>query len=252
MPIHTPESHHWYAKDGEPVYELPYAGKREGTRPATLRDAKKLGLVPGFSTISRVIAAPGLEIWKQRQMLMAALTLPRMDGEDEDAFAKRVVEDSQQHAREARERGTAVHSAVQAYFEGDTVPDEYLPHCIAAADSLSNSFENVRWQCEITFAHPLGYGGKVDIHSSLGYVGDFKTKEFDAESPPQPYPEQAMQLAAYREGLGMVAATCFNLFISVNNPGLVHLYIWNESDIAQEWEVFKHALAIWQARNNHR
>ena len=38
------ESGHWYQADGTPAYEIKKPGG--GMRPATLRDARKLGLLP--------------------------------------------------------------------------------------------------------------------------------------------------------------------------------------------------------------
>jgi len=247
---HTAESHHWYSRDGLPVYEVPYADPRKGMRNATLRDARKLDLVPGFSTISKIIAAPALERWKSQQLLMAALTLPRESDEDEDAFLKRVVKDSEAQGLEARDRGTAIHAAIQGHLEGEQVDPDFRPHCVAVEAELMMLRMDALWQCETSFASKLGYGGKVDVHCP-GIVGDFKTKDFDEDSLPRPYPEQAMQLAAYREGLGMPDALCFNLFVSRTVDGLVHLHVWDDEILQNEWQVFQYALGIWQLRNNH-
>lgn len=255
---HVAESTHWYAKDGAPAYQIPYADPRKGMRNVTLRDARKLDLWPGFSTISKVLAAPGLERWKQNQVLLAALTLPAIKGETSNEFEARIWADSREHGRAAAERGVAIHAAVQDYFEIINKPvfvdldlsKEYLDLCVAAYAEVLNHFGPNKWKCEQSFFHPLGFGGKCDVHAD-GIIGDFKTKEFDKDNLPKPYPEQIMQLAAYRNGLEMPQATCFNLFISVNNPGLVHLHIFKEEEIEQEWTVFKHALAIWQSRNKH-
>jgi hypothetical protein len=106
---HIAESLHWYTRDGEPAYEVPAA--KGGMRPTTLRDARKLNLVPSVTTIIRCAAAPGLELWKANQLMMAALTLPRRDGEAEKDWLSRVVQDSKEQARKAAARGTAIHAA---------------------------------------------------------------------------------------------------------------------------------------------
>ena len=72
--IRAAESTHWYAKDGTPVYEVPRASG-EGMRNTTLRDARKMSLVPSVTTIINIAAKPGLEAWKLNQLLLAALTL---------------------------------------------------------------------------------------------------------------------------------------------------------------------------------
>ena len=90
---HASESMHWYGRDGSPQYQLIGANGKE--RPPTLRDARKLGLVPSVTSIIRCAAAPGLERWKQEQVLMAALTLPRNPDEPEAIWLRRVMQDSQ-------------------------------------------------------------------------------------------------------------------------------------------------------------
>ena len=73
------ESGHWYDKNGNPAYEIIGAnGKQRNT---TLRDAKKLGLLPSVTTVIGAVAKPGLNRWLQEQAILAALTLPRLEGE---------------------------------------------------------------------------------------------------------------------------------------------------------------------------
>ena len=72
------ESGHWYKKDGSPAYTT--LGKT-GERATTLRDARKLGLLPSTTGIIRQLSSAGLDLWKQQQVLLAALTLPRLADE---------------------------------------------------------------------------------------------------------------------------------------------------------------------------
>jgi len=82
-------------------------------RPTTLRDARKLNLLPSVTNIIGVIAKPELTAWLQEQAVMAALTLPRLPGETEDAFARRVVEDSLTTRDGAADFGTAFHHGAE-------------------------------------------------------------------------------------------------------------------------------------------
>src|SRR4051812_25248796 len=106
------ESTHWYRRDGQPCYQVPRA-KGDGMRDTTLADARKLDLVPSVSLILKCAAAPGLENWKLRKMLEAALTLPRHEGESLDDFSERVISDSQEQGKKAAERGTDLHAAIE-------------------------------------------------------------------------------------------------------------------------------------------
>ena len=156
------ESAHWYAKDGSPVYEVPTA-KGIGFRPTTLADARKLDLVPSVTMILRCAAAPGLEAWKATQLLQSALTLPKIDGEALDDYAKRVIEDSKEQGRKAAERGTELHKAIEDYIGGESVMTAWLDHCEEVSDTLDQYGINLfKGKTEHSFASPLGYGGKID------------------------------------------------------------------------------------------
>jgi precorrin-2 methylase len=115
--MHPAESTHWYDREGKPAYTVK---AKDGTdRPTTLRDARKLNLVPSVTSIIKCAAAPGLQIWMQQQVLLAALTLPKVAGESEKEYLDRIITDSQEQARKARERGTAIHAAIQGFYQGE-------------------------------------------------------------------------------------------------------------------------------------
>ena len=110
------ESGHWYDREGNPAYSI--TAKNGKLRPTTLRDARTHNLCPSVTTIIGVAAKPGLDTWKQQQVLLSALTLPRQEGELEESWLERVMMDSKQTGRIAAERGTAIHATIQAFFEG--------------------------------------------------------------------------------------------------------------------------------------
>ena len=111
------ESVHWYRQDGKPQYTVK---AKDGTnRPTTLRDARKLDLVPSVTTILKVASKPGLEAWKLEQMLMSALTLPRAPGETEKELISRIEADSKETGKRAAERGTRIHESIEKWFSGD-------------------------------------------------------------------------------------------------------------------------------------
>jgi len=240
------ESTHWYARDGSPAYTVIGANGKE--RPTTLRDARKLHLVPSVTTILSVAARPGLEAWKVDQALMAALTLPRIDGESLDAFKKRALADSKEHARMAAERGTAIHAAIEAAFRGDhdAIPAEFLPHAIGACDLVHDLCRQEwlawGWEVERSFASSLGFGGKIDLHNP-GIVIDFKTKEFGPDDECRAFDEQIMQLDAYRHGIGCPEATMANVFVSVTHPGLCQMVVHDDGN---HFERFLRLLDYWK------
>jgi hypothetical protein len=246
---HASESMHWYGQDGSPQYTLIGANGKE--RPPTLRDARKLGLVPSVTSVIRCAAAPGLERWKQEQVLMAALTLPRRPDEPEADWLRRVVQDSQEQGRRAAERGTAIHAAIQGHYEGVPPQEEYWRFVSGAKEAVADHFKIYSgWIPEKSFAHSLGYGGKVDLHTKDAVL-DFKTKEFSDGADLKTWDEHAMQLAAYRYGLDMPHARCAIVYVSASVPGLVRVMEIDDEDLEKGWEMFQGLLSYWQAKSGY-
>ena len=244
---HVAESTHWYTRKGEPAYTV--KAKDGSDRPTNLRDARKLLLVPSVTTIIRCAAAPGLERWKQDQVLHAALTLPRGATEPEAEWISRVWTDSGETARKAAERGTEVHAAIQTHFEGGFVHSNMWHH-VEGAKEVLRQWSPGGWIAEKAFASPLGFGGKVDLHRLE--LADVKTKEFDKDADLKTWDEQAMQLAAYRFGLGIETARCAICYVSVSVPGLAKLIEIPEADLQKGWRMFLALLNFWQARTGYQ
>lgn len=244
------EASHWYTRTGDSAYTV--TAKNGEQRPTTLRDAKKMGLVPSVTTIIKAAANPGLEAWKLNQMMLAALTLPRADGESEESFVSRVQADSKEQARKAAERGTEVHAAIEQFFDG-TIQADSLPYLEAVYKAVDKQFGTLRWSSEKSFADPSGFGGKVDLHAmdGDGVVIDFKTKEFTSDSleKAQGFDENCMQLAAYRVGLQIPKARCANVFVSVIEPGLVVVKEWAQEDLDRGWKMFDALKTYWYAKS---
>lgn len=244
---HAAESTHWYSADGSPAYEV--MGANGKLRPTTLRDARKLDLVPSVTTVIRCASAPGLERWKQNQVLMAALTLPRREDEPEADWLQRVMRDSQEQGKKAAERGTLIHAAIQGHYEGQPPAPELWPHVKAAKETVDGWIQS-NWTPEKSFCHRYGFGGKVDL-SCPSAVLDFKTKEFGPDDKLSTWDEHAMQLAAYRVGLGIPDARCAIVYVSASNPGLAKLIEIESEELSNGWQMFQGLLAYWQAKNKY-
>ena len=180
-------SGHWYKPDGEPAYTI--KGANGAMRATTLRDARKLGLLPSVTTIIRCAAAPGLEQWKRNQLLLAALTLPRRENELEVDWLRRVEQDSQETGRKAADKGTAIHAAIEQHYRGQAPEQDYWDHVKVSAAALLDRCGEQAWHAERSFAFG-GYAGKTDLHSDA-WVIDVKTK--DGDGPHELYDEHLMQ-----------------------------------------------------------
>jgi hypothetical protein len=250
------ESVHWYrADDGAPQYTV--KAKDGSDRATTLRDARKLNLVPSVTTVLKVAAKPGLEVWKNEQMLLAALTLPRRSDESEKDFIARIVHDSKETGKQAAEKGTRIHESIEKWYAGDRNV-EHVATAKAFEEAVFNHFKthpDQKWLTERSFASPLGYGGKVDLfcevdqNAPVGIVLDAKSKDFSPDDKVEAYDEHVMQLAAYRHGLGLPHARCANVFASRTHPGLVKIVEWSEEEIVNGWEMFKCLMQFWKLKN---
>lgn len=246
------EAGHYYARDGSPAYFT-------NGRGTTLRDARKLNLVPSVTTVLNVIAKPALTNWLVDQGIMAALTMPRIDGEDERTYIARIKTDSKAQAKSAAEEGSRIHDAIEQSFRGGSFDPKYEQHVAAAHAELKRLYPEVDdWIAEKSFAHPLGFGGKVDLHSpSTGIVHDWKTKDGDFSDGKKLAYDQNVQLAAYQVGLdlcddgngalcksGYIHKQCGNSFVSRTHPGAISSVVWTTEQIASGWRIFELALAL--------
>jgi hypothetical protein len=250
------ESNHWYTREGVPRYTVIGANGKE--RNTTLRDARKESLVPSVTTILNVAAKPALNQWLQKQVLMAALTLPRRPDEPEEEWIARIMDDSKEQGRNAADVGSEIHAAIQSFYEGTVYKghEQYVAGCV---DAIRSYFNDWAWVSERAFAHEIGFGGKCDLHVPAtpeknfeGFVVDIKTKEFTDPDKVEGYDEHLMQLSAYRIGLGMPNARCANVFVSRSVPGLVKIIEWDQDDLKRGWEMFHALLTFWQTKNQHK
>jgi CRISPR/Cas system-associated exonuclease Cas4 (RecB family) len=176
---------------------------------------------------------------------MSALTLPRVDGESLDDYAKRCIQDASEQAKDAAQRGTDIHGSLEKYYQTGKIQAEHSKMVCGTVDAVNEEFGNLTWLSEKSFSSlEHGYGGKIDLHGD-NLVIDFKTKEFGEGDKKLHWEEQAIQLAAYAYGLGMPDATLANVFVSVTNPGLVKVHIWKEST-AHYFEGFRRMLELWK------
>ena len=248
---HASESGHWYDHQGNPVWEVTGA-KGQKVKP-DLRHARKLGLLPGVSSISRCAAAPGLEIYKVKQAVLSALTLARRDGESDESYLYRIELDSQERGKKAAERGTAIHTAIQGHFQGEAPDPEFWPYVKIVAELVQDRCGEQQWKAEQSFGHVAGYGGKADL-SCEAWLLDFKSKDAaDMDNPDKKlvWDDHPQQLAAYRRGLEIPKARCANVFISREEPIIAKFCEHAPEDLGRGLEMFDALLYYWQVKSRY-
>lgn len=243
---HAQESGHWYRGDGAPVWEVPSADGKRMIAP-DVRHARKFNLVPGVTSIIRCAAAPGLERWKIDQHILAALTLPRKPGETELSWLARVKQDAEAQARNARERGTLIHAAIQGHYQGEPPDESLFDHVKVVSRVIDEKCGTaLPWIAEQSFSHPAGFGGKVDLHCP-GWIVDVKGTEAISAGM-KTWDEHALQLAAYRKGLNLPEARCGIVYVERLLPVALFVEV-PEVDLVRGWGMFVGLLDYWKSKN---
>lgn len=262
LATHVAESGHWYARDGTQVLEVEKADGKGMTR-CTLRHARKLDLARGVTSYLKLVDKPGLTLWRCRQAIASALTLPKRKDESEGEWLARVETDMEETGKKAAEKGTSIHAAIQQHMGGQPFDEALKPTVGAVLHNLESLGE--RWHSEVGVAHPLGYGTKIDLVNDE-YLIDFKTKDGDqaALDALELYDEHEMQLVAGHQAvldgfpptvgeLSPAPRELGIMFISRTHPGACSL-LWMDHERREDraWRMFQALLAYGQAKDDHR
>lgn len=244
---YTAEAGHWYTRAGEPAYT--YENDSGETKKTTLRQARKLDLVPSVTSILGIADKPALTHWKILQAIQATKDIRRSDYEDEGSHLKAVLRESKRVGREAAERGTEIHGMIEKGFKGGFEGPAYL----AVRSVLDVVFPDESWQAEESFCSKSGYGGKIDLCSSAGVFVDFKTKDNLAEKTISSlvYDEHGMQLSAYANGMNFLNPERLSIFIDRDDHSVVKFHLWDKESHSRHLEMFEALLKYWQLSKNY-
>ena len=234
---------HFYTKDGQTAYG------------ARLKEAREMGYLPSVTTIDKVIANEGLEQWKIRQGILAALTMPKDDNEPDADYIARILDDSRQQARKAAKLGSVIHKLAERYISGKPLFFKGM------RSDVWTLFEPLRkWivDCGLKGVAEVvligdGYAGKAD-YTDWGIIADYKTTFMTADNVKKDgtikkakiYDSWGRQLAAL-QATSRELRDCVSVIISTNvdYPG-VWFYYWSQLELDKHYEVFKSALNIYR------
>lgn len=146
-----------------------------------LRDARKFGFFPSPSTIiSDTLANKGLQMWKDSNLIRAALVTPRAEGEQEKDHYKRIYEESNKKRDEASDKGSRIHKAIEDH-PAPCNDFEIYGHINKWAEWYSQNYSQRLDQEFFVVDDRIGVAGKCDfkgIHNEHGLViADWKTKD---------------------------------------------------------------------------
>jgi hypothetical protein len=260
MPLiqRTERSSHWYTRDGQSMHTV--TGKSTGLpRATTIRDARKLNLVPSVTNILAMKSKPALETWKIDKAIIAAADNPQKPGEPRDVWLSRIADMAQEETRKAADFGTMLHDALEDHLTGQGVATGEVE------TFLRPTFEWLRENVaevidtEQSFVAAEGYAGRRDLYCILREQNgkkhraliDFKTQRFKGKTDATFYKEWSMQLAAYARPLsGEGGVMLMSLAIPSDAPGRPCARVWENE--AEAWSAFLACFELWKFEKEYR
>lgn len=253
---------HWYYPDGRSLHTVP---KKDGTgeRNTTKADARKLGLFPSVTAITKIVANPSLDRWKQNQMLEACVNNPIVGGEDTEEYGDKMRQFAQKKMVDARAFGSLYHNAIDELNKTgflDNKYDEikpYVKHYIQWTRDHSVSFIDTEFVC---VNEKFGYAGQVDglavVDGKLTLL-DYKTQDVKEDAKgnlkPNYYDSWVWQLAAYKnadwENKPPRIQQVMSVVLCSQSPCYPIMKVWTSQELSNAWKIFKSSCAIWQLTN---
>jgi len=254
---------HWYNGIGEPCY---------GTG---LREARKMRYLPSITSIDKVIANTGLDIWKQNIVIETTMANPFKGEVDDKEYIDWIKQEAFRDSRQKAKLGTVVHHMAERYIMGKPLfftgnrPDvweifaplrEWIDENLIPPQTgiMHNEGAEV-----ILVNTELGYAGKTDFKGRFNtprkpkVILDFKTttvkpsdvKKDGSIKKAKLYDSYCRQLTALDF---CTPSDEVNILISVivstdpDNYG-VWTHIWNDAEIGKAWIEFTGALNIYRS-----
>jgi hypothetical protein len=255
---------HWYSLDGKPCHTVPTKDGGD-TRNTTLRDARKLNLLPSVTNIIGILDKPQLTKWKMREVAKAAIAIPGPQGEEPvERFADRAIEAAMSQVSDAADLGTKIHNAIENLMRGSAEEPsaEMQPYVKPVLDWMRKVGVKVT-HSEIVLVNAVhGFAGRVDALFTWGEpdapnmgILDYKTTKTKPDQKVEAYDEHALQMAAYAathygaEYLNRVVAA--NIFISTTEPGRIEVVKHDKERLVEAYEAFTQMCAIWRFRKGY-
>lgn len=189
--------------------------------------------------VLKVINKPVLQHWYGQQVYYAVVKDPAID-------ERAALASPYQVAMKAADRGTTIHSLIEAYKQSgsviQTVPEAYKGYAQAFYE-WANVFNPEILECERSiFNHEQRYAGTLDMLAKIGdktFVVDFKTnKKGDV------YSEAHMQVSAYLEVMRSEGVTD-GIIVSLAENGT-----YTHKTVKDGYKAFLAALQIYKFTND--
>lgn len=234
-----------------------------------LRQARKDKLFASVTTQQKIEASPGLEVWKQNELLKLTLSHPLLDGEDVDNFIRRIKKTHWDSSKDTMELGTRIHDAIHTCLEKnvgvDCIDDDLVPY-VSPALNYCREKEFIIKDLEKPLVNvDEAYAGMADCIAEtpcgLKFILDWKSKKTKPGEKIKPYPEQMEQISAYAVaywGLDAIKrgeVYGINAYIStteiIDGFARFERCVYEPKDLLDSYEKFQAVCQLWRLRNNY-
>jgi hypothetical protein len=231
-------SQHWYTIDGKP---------RHG---ATLREARKEGLLVSVTSVLQVWPKGALDRWKQEQVILSCLTTPRLPHESDDAYIARVIECAEAESMAAADVGTRRHDLIERWNKGGELKDETpeeMRFIEPYIDWFNENVDHVIQVERVVVNEVLGYAGKLDL---LCELKDGRRAVVDVKNrrTPRIYGTDAQQMEAY--SMPVMANATVSVILGTAEP-VALVRDWTPAERHVAWANFQLCLSMWKASKNY-
>lgn len=231
------QSSHWYYPDATPCYEVDSADGKKKVK-TTLAHAKKLGLVPSVTTVLSLLAKPELDAWRAEQLLLASLTLHRLDNESDQDYVKRIIADSEAYSQQAMDFGNTIHAYIEYLFAVDAerpdVEDKF-------ADAITAFIREhkISGNCEILASNER-VAGRVDFFGEFdGHTAIIDWKSQGTKNGKVNYYETWIyQLVGYARLLKQDLNSIKLINVVISKEGFVDHKVWEQEDVDRASQIF--------------
>jgi len=234
-----------------------------------LRQARKDKLFASVTTQQKIEASPGLEVWKQNELLKLTLSHPLLDGEDADNFIRRIKKTHWDLSKDTMELGTRIHDAIHTCLEKnvgvDCIDDDLVPY-VSPAINYCREKEFIIKDLEKPLVNvDEAYAGMADCIAEtpcgLKFILDWKSKKTKPGEKIKPYPDQMEQISAYAVaywGLDAIQrgeVYGINAYIStteiIDGFARFERCVYEPKDLLDSYEKFQAVCQLWRLRNKY-
>jgi len=260
---------HYYTREGLPCHTQPTKkGAKNPTRPTNISDARKLGLLPSVSGITKMLDNPALRRYVAMETVKACYDCTPVGAETLEEYTAHIMDKAGKDAGQAADLGSVIHKALELRLTNDDayapdapirMPDggvrmawEFVNPAIAALEKAD--IEVIESE-KVLVNLDHGYAGTTDIKgffSEIPIIADFKTTRTKPGKKIEPRESHQMQLPAYwQAAYGEGPMLGCNIYISTTEVGRVEAHWWTEREMGEGWQAFLNCLALWKWVNKY-